>query len=248
MGKLDVSFCTSNIVRVRYSPTGEFAEKTLHTFTVTQNWAAVPHTTSEENGVTRLTTDQLEVRVDNAATRVSFYTPEGALIASEASRTVEEKEIAGQTCYRIGQAFASDKSEYLYGFGNVNEAVGLRNIPVSIEQNNVRKRTPMFFSNHGYGILFDVTSNGSLSWSETDDAYTYTCNAAPYTDYYFFYGPAADEIIAGYRLVTGRATMLPKNCFGYVQSRNRYGSQEELLDIVDKFRSKQIPLDNVVLD
>ncbi len=248
MGKLDVSFCASNIVRVRYSPSGEFAEKTLHTFTVSQSWAPVAHTKTEEAGVVRLTTDQLEVRIDSASDAVSFYTPAGEQITAEAGRTVEEKEIAGQTCYRIGQTFASPKTEYLYGFGNINDAVGLRNIPVSIEQNNVRKRTPMFLSNRGYGILFDVTSNGALSWAETDDAYTYTCNAAPYTDYYFFYGPALDDVIAGYYIVTGRAAMLPKNALGYVQSRNRYGSQAELLSIVEKFREKNIPLDHIVLD
>ncbi len=104
----------------------------------------------------------------------------------------------------------------------------------------------MFVSNRGYGILFDITSNGKLTWSE--EGYTYTGNACYLMDYYFFYGPSGDQVIAGYRTVTGQATMLPKGAFGYVQSRNRYGSQEELLDILDTFDKKNIPVDTIVID
>lgn len=81
------------------------------------------------------------------------------------------------------------------------------------------------------------TANTSL-WSEVGDG----------VDYYFFYGPQLDRVIAGYRRVTGRAAMPPRYAFGYWQSRNRYSTSQQSLDAVDEFRRRQIPLDVIVQD
>ncbi len=67
-------------------------------------------------------------------------------------------------------------------------------------------------------------------------------------DYYFVYGPAIDNVIAGYRLLTGRATMLPDWVFGLWQSRQRYQNEQQSLDVVREFRRRQIPFDNIVQD
>ncbi|MDO9376600.1 MAG: glycoside hydrolase family 31 protein [Ferruginibacter sp.] len=67
-------------------------------------------------------------------------------------------------------------------------------------------------------------------------------------DYYFVYGQNLDEVIAGYRELTGKATMLPKWAFGFWQSRERYKTQDEILSTVREFRKRKIPLDNIVED
>jgi alpha-D-xyloside xylohydrolase len=67
-------------------------------------------------------------------------------------------------------------------------------------------------------------------------------------DYYFFYGPTADEIIAGYRLATGDAPLFPKAAYGFWQCRERYSSQAQMLAAARQFRSKQIPVDFIVQD
>jgi alpha-D-xyloside xylohydrolase len=67
-------------------------------------------------------------------------------------------------------------------------------------------------------------------------------------DYYFLFGPELDTVIAGYRRVTGRATMLPKWAFGLFQSRERYASAAEVTDAVEGFRSRSFPLDVIVQD
>lgn len=67
-------------------------------------------------------------------------------------------------------------------------------------------------------------------------------------DYYFVYGKTSDEVISGYRKLTGKATMIPKWAMGFWQSRERYKTQDELVDVVQTFRNKKIPLDNIVLD
>ena len=67
-------------------------------------------------------------------------------------------------------------------------------------------------------------------------------------DYYVVAGDSADEVIAGYRRLTGKATMLPKWAFGFWQSRERYRSQDELLTVLEEYRARGIPIDNIVLD
>jgi alpha-D-xyloside xylohydrolase len=75
-------------------------------------------------------------------------------------------------------------------------------------------------------------------WSEVGDG----------IDYYFMYGPEIDQVIAGYRRVTGRAPMMPLWAYGLWQCRQRYETQQQSLDILDGFRSRSIPLDNIVQD
>jgi len=79
---------------------------------------------------------------------------------------------------------------------------------------------------------------GTSLWSEVGDG----------IDYYFVYGPSTDQVIAGYRLLTGKATMLPDWAFGLWQSRQRYETAAQSLDVVRQFRQRQIPFDNIVQD
>ena len=67
-------------------------------------------------------------------------------------------------------------------------------------------------------------------------------------DYYFIAGDDMDGVISGYRTLTGKAPIMPKWVLGYWQSRERYTSQAEVTGILDDFREKQVPVDNIVLD
>ncbi|MBO5798077.1 MAG: glycoside hydrolase family 31 protein, partial [Clostridia bacterium] len=247
--KLRVEVYADDVIRVRYTPDGTFRDKTGATFVdPTARWGPVDYTVEESDAAYTVHTAKLDVQVDKATGAVSYYDKEGNQVAAEGSRSATNVNLNGQTYYTVTQRFVAAKTEYLYGFGNVENAVGLRGTAVAIQQSNTQKRTPMFYSNQGYGILFDVTCNGQLGWTGNNAEYYYAARATDSMDYYFFYGPDADSVIAGYRQVTGTATMLPKNSFGYVQSRNRYPNQKALLDNVKMFRDKGIPLDVTVVD
>ena len=72
--------------------------------------------------------------------------------------------------------------------------------------------------------------------------------AAPAIDYYYIAGDSLDEVIAGYRQLTGKAVLLPRWAYGFWQSRQRYKTQAEILDVVREYRERGIPLDNIVED
>ncbi len=67
-------------------------------------------------------------------------------------------------------------------------------------------------------------------------------------DYYFIAGDNMDEVISGYRHLTGKAPIMPKWAMGYWQSRERYKTQDEIVGTLRDFRQKKFPIDNIVLD
>ena len=75
-------------------------------------------------------------------------------------------------------------------------------------------------------------------WSEVGDGIDYT----------FVYGPELDQVVGGYRRVTGPAPMIPRWALGLWQSRQRYETAKASLDVVDGFRKRGIPFDNIVQD
>ncbi|WP_207422577.1 TIM-barrel domain-containing protein [Desertivirga brevis] len=78
--------------------------------------------------------------------------------------------------------------------------------------------------------------------------FSFQSEAGNEIDYYFVYGSSADDVISGYRKLTGKASMMPSWAMGFWQSRERYKTQDEILETVKTFREKKIPLDNIVLD
>ncbi|HEX8465166.1 MAG TPA: TIM-barrel domain-containing protein, partial [Abditibacterium sp.] len=83
-----------------------------------------------------------------------------------------------------------------------------------------------------------TTQTATSIWSEVGDG----------VDYYFVYGPKLDKVVSGYRRVTGRAALMPEWSFGLWQSRQRYEVGQASLDVIDQFRTRKIPFDNIVQD
>ena len=67
-------------------------------------------------------------------------------------------------------------------------------------------------------------------------------------DYYFMYGGDADGVIAQMRYLTGEVPMFPLWTYGYWQSKERYKSQKEVVDVVRKYRDLGVPLDGIIQD
>lgn len=93
----------------------------------------------------------------------------------------------------------------------------------------------------------------SLKWQEPlspreQNTFSFWSEAGLQIDYYFIYGNNMDEVISGYRTITGKAPIVPIWALGFWQSRERYKTENEILSTVDEFRKRKIPIDNIVLD
>ncbi|MBP5669284.1 MAG: DUF4968 domain-containing protein, partial [Lachnospiraceae bacterium] len=140
--------------------------------------------------------------------------------------------------------------EALYGLGQHEEGYGsLRGKRVYLHQANRKIAIPMLVSTKGYGIMINTYAPAIFNDTE-EGTYLYT-EADPEMDFFFISGHgenAMDQVISGYRIITGKAALLPKWAFGYVQSQERYETQEEILEVAQEYRERGIGLDCIVLD
>jgi alpha-D-xyloside xylohydrolase len=100
---------------------------------------------------------------------------------------------------------------------------------------------------------YEVSAKGGpgglqLSARPPEDTSTFRSEVGQAIDYYFFYGPALNQVIADYRQLTGEAPMFPKWVYGYWQCRERYHTQKEILDVGTEFRTRKLPVDALVQD
>ena len=109
-----------------------------------------------------------------------------------------------------------------------------------------------------YPIKLEWDPDGSESYlglkcltpleGQSQHEYGFKSEAGRDINYYFVQGNNLDEVVSGYRQITGPAPIMPKWAMGFWQSRERYKTQEELLTTAAEFRKRQIPIDNIVLD
>ena len=100
---------------------------------------------------------------------------------------------------------------------------------------------------------YEVSAKGGpggvqLALRPPSDTTTFRSEVGPAIDYYFFYGPELNRVISDYRQLTGEAPLFPKWAYGYWQCRERYHSQQEILDTAAEFRKRKIPVDALVQD
>jgi alpha-D-xyloside xylohydrolase len=157
------------------------------------------------------------------------------------------RKVVDRQAYHTRLEFEWSDGEALYGLGSHDDGLlNLRGQRQYLYQENMKVAVPVLVSTRGYGILLDSCSlmtfhddeSGSYLWSDVDDE----------LDYYFIYGPEFDEIVRQLRFLAGSAPMLPKWAFGYIQSKERYVSQADLIETVREFRARSLPLDCIVQD
>ncbi len=149
--------------------------------------------------------------------------------------------------YRAKLYFEWQEKEAIHGLGQGEEGIyNYRGNSQYLYQHNMRTPFPCLVSNKNYGILFDC---GSLMTFNDDSrgAYVYL-DVVEQLDYYFVFGEKLDDIVGGFRKITGRAAMLPKWAFGYIQSKETYRNQEELVEVVKEYRKRNVPIDCIVQD
>lgn len=98
------------------------------------------------------------------------------------------------------------------------------------------------------GEAYIALSYLSPQSQKEQNRFAFASEAGEAISYYFVYGQNLDEVVSGYRTLTGKAQVMPKWAMGFWQSRERYKTQDELLQTVQEYRKRNIGLDNIVLD
>ena len=157
-----------------------------------------------------------------------------------------EKE-SGEEAYEGRLTFEITGEECLYGLGQHEDGIyNYRNRKEYLFQANMKISMPVLLSSRNYGIFID--SESAMTFESEENRVHFTIDTVKYLSYYIITGQNLEEIQKSLRELTGRAPLLPRWAFGYIQSRERYQSAEELLEVVKHFRELGIPLDCIVQD
>ena len=246
--KLKLTPVSDRIVRVQYTTRESFSERP--SLVVEKSSCTV--WASEPSGLS-YSTSEIKVQVDPQTGSLTFTDLAGHVLLKEGARALVPARVMGEDVFHLSQEFRFQDGEALYGLGQFqNGYMNYRGRELLLVQANTVAVNPFLVSTMGYGLLWDNYSKTKFKdsgpgadgasvgrlWSEVGDG----------IDYYFIYGPELDQVVAGYRDLTGQAPLYPKWAYGYFQSKERYRSFDEMRAVVSEYRSRQIPLDTIVLD
>ena len=155
--------------------------------------------------------------------------------------------------YTVGATFDSPDDEHYYGLGQNHEGfLDHRGHAVRCWADYLATAGPSFcvpflITNKGYGLVWDNPSKTTVEPGFNEQT-RWTSEVGDRVSFFVIAGKTADEIYAGYRLLTGPTPLLPKAAYGYIQCKQRYASQEELLAVAKGYRDRHLPADVLVVD
>ncbi|WP_455667984.1 glycoside hydrolase family 31 protein [Phocaeicola sp.] len=244
---IEVEFYSPSIVRVYKTPEGNpYEKKSLIV-------VKAPEQTSVEfyeNGKNiRMKSTEIQVELNPLTGGIYFYDAAGKELLKDKDygTSFAPKDDAGTPSYQVRGSFLLEKDEPVYGVGQVMDGkLNRRNSMHHMQNENMFTYSPYFISPvKGYAVYWDNYSISDYLDAPQELAFSSLGHCA---DYYFMYGGSADGVIADVRDLTGKAPMLPLWAYGFFQSKERYHTQEENLEVLKKYRELQIPIDCMIQD
>ena len=196
-----------------------------------------------------LETSRLKVILNKKTGKISFCKLDNDLLLSEMDNGAVFKPVndAGVATFDVKQSFLLEKNEVIYGLGQQqNGHLNQRDQKNLLVQGNTKVAIPFFQSISGYGIYWD--NYGPTLFTDDKEETSFDSKVGNGMDYYFMQGDNGDSIVAQMRFLTGKVPMLPLWVYGYSQSKERYKTQFELMDVVKKYRALHVPLDGIIQD
>ncbi len=247
-------FFKPNIVRVDYLP--------MPSSRIPRSLVVVPDS-NEQVGVTItngdssliIATSALNVVCHKYPLRLSFLDSGNRLISSEPDSGGLASNGAGRRA-----DFTIQPGEHFYGTGERGTDLDLRGLefdsfneqhggyPTGGMPPTMNVNIPFVISSNHYGIYFDDTFKGHFDIGCRDPGLLgYTADGGELS-YYFIYDPTIKGILSDYTWLTGRAPLLPKWAYGYIQSKYGYRNYQAAEQAIQTLRADTIPCDAIVLD
>ena len=155
--------------------------------------------------------------------------------------------------YQVGATFVSPDDEHYYGLGQNHEGfLDHRGRRIECWHNYTATAAPsmgvpFLVTNKGYGVVWDNPSKTVVEPGFNEET-RWTSEVGDRVSFFVIAGDTTDEIYAGYRQLTGTTPMLPKAAYGFIQCKQRYASQDEVLAVAKGYRDRHLPLDVIVVD
>ena len=262
---VEIQFYRPGIVRVIKSPHGH--SYTKESLSVVARPEATGIDVRKEGDAVVVKSAVLQASLSLQTGSVSFSDVRGGELLAEKDHGVQftPPKSVDKPSYVVRQAFILDPKEFIFGLGQQqNGKLNQRGQSIDLRQENMKICIPFFQSTKGYGLFWDNYS--PTRFADGPQETTFQSEVGDCADYYFLFGDdhgggsqsggaggggqggSGDSVIARMRELTGDAPMMPLWVYGFNQSRERYKTQFELLDIVKHYRALGVPLDGIIQD
>jgi alpha-D-xyloside xylohydrolase len=155
--------------------------------------------------------------------------------------------------YQVGATFVSPNDEHYYGLGQNHEGyLDRRGHAVRCAHDYNASAgpsvcVPFVVTNKDYGLVWDNPGKTTVQFG-FNEVTKWTSDVGQRVSFFVIEGKTYDEIYEGYKLLTGDVPMLPKAAYGYIQCKQRYTTQAELMAVAKGYRDRKLPADVLVID
>lgn len=155
--------------------------------------------------------------------------------------------IQGTDNFETVVRFEAKDRERLYGMGQYNQPyLDQKGCVLELAQRNSQITIPFVLSSRGYGMLWNNPAIGKASFGK--NVTEWTSDSTKQIDYWITAGDTPAEIEEAYADITGKVPMMPDYGTGLWQSKLRYRTQEEVLNVAREYRKRKLPLSVMVID
>jgi len=153
----------------------------------------------------------------------------------------------GGDLYGSDVTFDAYQGERFYGLGQHQHGLlDQKGAVIDLVQRNTEVSVPFALSSRGYGLLWNMPGAGRVELGANRTRWT--ADAARQIDYWVTTGPTPADIVSRYARATGLPPMLPEWASGFWQSKLRYRTQDELLEVAREYKRRGLPLSVIVCD
>ena len=179
-------------------------------------------------------------------------TESGRILLQEAAPhllypTAREHVPLGGALWRIQTTFAADPEEQFFGLGqHQNGRLNQKGCVIDLVQKNTEVVVPFLLSSRGYGLLWNAPGVGRVELAHNQTRWV--LDGAPQLDYLVIGGATPAAILSEFGRLSGRPPAMPDWATGFWQSKLRYRSQEEVLEVAREYAERKLPLACLVID
>ncbi len=257
---VEVRVVSDEIIRVRLAPKGTFlADFSYAVEQVDQKVSTF--NLSEAEDAYLVATNTITCKLDKKTFLISFIDNSTGKITSSDASSMHWEENADFGGYYVFATKACLPTENFYGLGDKSGNFNLRGrkfqnwntdaYSFGWDQDPLYRTIPFYTSiNEGqaYGIFFDNTFKSYFDFGMEDASKTSFWADGGELQYYYIHGPQMVDVLQRYQSLTGTHQLPPKWAIGYHQCRWSYYPESRVRNLVDGFRSRQIPCDAIYLD
>jgi len=251
-GHFEITAYTGGLLHIHYFQ-GKSAPALPH-WGLTVPQTAIPPVEEIKSG------DSTEVKYEPYT--LTFTTESESFVLSDAggrerlrllSCALEKAEVNDKATHHLHASFQTHTDECHYGLGQHQQGwMDHRGIEVPLWHDYEAEGgevigIPFMLSNQGYAILFDNPSRMRYTGG-VDGQNRWWAEVADSISFFVLLGDTTDEIMKQLRTIIGATPIPPKKALGYIQCKQRYKSQEEILQVAREYRNRKYPCDMLIVD